>query len=135
MAQAMETDREIQAVGRRKTSVARVFVREGSGEWSVNGRSLEDYFPREHHRIQVLEPLRVTELESRFHIVARVDGGGVTGQADALRMALARAAASYDEDHRPTLRRHGLLTRDSRKVERKKPGQPKARKKFQFSKR
>lgn len=135
MAQAIETEREIQTVGRRKTSVARVFLREGSGEWSVNGRSLETYFPREHHRIRALEALEATELGSRFNVVARVDGGGITGQADALRMALARAVVAYDEDHRPTLRRHGLLTRDSRKVERKKPGQPKARKKFQFSKR
>lgn len=135
MAQAIETEREIQTVGRRKSSVARVSLREGAGEWSINGRSLDEYFPREHHRIRIMEPLQVAELESRFQIVVRVDGGGVTGQADALRMALARAVVSYDEDHRPTLRRHGLLTRDSRKVERKKPGQPKARKKFQFSKR
>ncbi len=126
---------QIHAVGRRKTSTARVILRPGSGQWSVNGRSLEDYFPRMLHRKRIEEALKVAESEGRFDVVARVRGGGVTGQADAVRLAVARALVSQDGEVRPALRRGGLLTRDPRKVERKKPGRPKARKRFQFSKR
>jgi small subunit ribosomal protein S9 len=126
---------KIHAVGRRKTSTARVILRPGSGQWSVNGRSLEDYFPRMLHRKRIEEALKLTETEGRFDIVARVRGGGVTGQADAIRLAVARALVTDDAEVRPTMRRSGLLTRDPRKVERKKPGRPKARKRFQFSKR
>ena len=126
---------KIQTVGRRKTSVARILLRPGAGEWTINGRPLAEYFPRKAHQMRVEEPLLVTELEGRFDIRIRVKGGGLTGQADAIRMGVARALVAYDEEQRPNLRSKGLLTRDSRKVERKKPGRPKARKRFQFSKR
>lgn len=126
---------QIQTVGRRKTSTARVLLRPGSGNWSVNGRALAEYFPRPTHQARIEEALKVTETEGAYDIMVRVNGGGLTGQADAVRMGLARALVEVDEDHRPVLRQGGLLTRDSRKVERKKPGRPKARKRFQFSKR
>lgn len=125
----------IQTVGRRKTSVARVTLRPGSGAWSVNGRTLEDYFPRASHRTRVTETLQTAEAEGRYDVQVRVRGGGLTGQADAIRLGLARALVSQDEDVRKPLRNKGMLTRDARKVERKKPGRPKARKRFQFSKR
>jgi small subunit ribosomal protein S9 len=126
---------KIQTVGRRKTSVARILLREGSGEWTINGRPMAEYFPRKTHQMRVEEPLQVTELGSRFDVQVRVNGGGLTGQADAIRLGLARALVAFDEEQRPNLRSKGLLTRDPRKVERKKPGRPKARKRFQFSKR
>ena len=126
---------KIQTVGRRKTAVARVLLRSGEGEWTINGRPLAEYFPRKAHQMRVEEPLLVTELDGRFDIRIRVKGGGLTGQADAIRMGVARALVAYDEEQRPNLRSKGLLTRDPRKVERKKPGRPKARKRFQFSKR
>jgi len=129
------TEDRIQTVGRRKTSVARVLLRPGNGAWSVNGRSLAEYFPRETHRLRIEEPFHVTETEGRFDVRVRVSGGGVTGQSDAVRLGLARALVSHDEELRPSLRQNGMLTRDPRKVERKKPGRPKARKRFQFSKR
>jgi small subunit ribosomal protein S9 len=112
-----------------------VILRPGSGQWSVNGRTLENYFPRDLHRIRASEPLKVLSAESQFDVIARVRGGGITGQADAIRMAVARALVVRDEEARPAMRQEGLLTRDPRKVERKKPGRPKARKRFQFSKR
>ena len=126
---------QFQAVGRRKTSTARVILRPGSGEWSINGRGLEDYFPRPTLRTRITEPLQAVEVEGQYDVLVRVNGGGLTGQADAVRMGIARALLEVDEESRPTLRSRGLLTRDSRKVERKKPGRPKARKRFQFSKR
>ena len=126
---------QIQTVGRRKTSTARVLIRQGSGQWAINGRPLEDYFPRAALRIRAEEALSVTGTEGQFDIQVRVRGGGLTGQADAVRMGLARALVEVDEDFQPLLRTSGLLTRDPRKVERKKPGRPKARKRFQFSKR
>ena len=131
----MAAEAPIQAVGRRKTSVARVSLRPGGGRWSVNGREPEDYFPRPAHRIRIEDPLRVADAEGRFDVAARVHGGGLTGQADAIRMGLARALLVHDEELRAPLRESGMLTRDPRKVERKKPGRPKARKRFQFSKR
>ena len=131
----MAAPQPTQAVGRRKTSVARVLLRPGAGRWSINGRTLEDYFPRPAHRARIEEPLEVAESEGGFDVQVRVGGGGLTGQADAIRLGLARALAVQDEDHRVTLRESGMLTRDARKVERKKPGRPKARKRFQFSKR
>ena len=129
------SDSQIQTVGRRKRSVARVLLTPGKGEWKVNGREVTDYFPRPTHQIRLAEPLKVTGLEGMFDVTIRVRGGGLTGQSDAVRMGLARALVQHDEEHRAALRERGLLTRDARQVERKKPGQPKARKRFQFSKR
>ncbi len=125
----------IQTVGRRKTAVARVILKPGKGEWWVNARPLEDYFPRPTHQQRIGEPLKVAEMDGQFDIRVRVRGGGQTGQADAVRLGLARALVEHDEDLRPIMRAGGFLTRDDRKVERKKPGRPKARKRFQFSKR
>ncbi|MEJ2216497.1 MAG: 30S ribosomal protein S9 [Gemmatimonadota bacterium] len=122
-------------VGRRKTSVARVYLRPGNGVWSVNGRTLEEHFPRHAHQQHVREALAAVEAESRFDVKVTVRGGGLTGQAGAVRLGLARALLKYDEDLRGVLRERGMLTRDAREVERKKPGRPKARKRFQFSKR
>jgi small subunit ribosomal protein S9 len=132
---AAEELQTIQAVGRRKTATARVLLRQGEGEWTINGRPMAEYFPRKTHQTRVEEPLQVTELDGRFDIQIRVRGGGLTGQADAIRLGLSRALVAFDEEQRSNLRSHGLLTRDPRKVERKKPGRPKARKRFQFSKR
>ena len=129
------SENQIQTVGRRKTSVARVMLRPGKGEWKVNGRTMADYFPRPTHQIRVEEPLKLTELDGQFDVTIRVHGGGLTGQSDAVRMGLARAIVVHDEELRPVLRGKGMLTRDARQVERKKPGRPKARKRFQFSKR
>ena len=124
-----------QAVGRRKAAVARVWRRPGESSWSINGRGFEDYFPLARHRTAAGKPFEVTGMEGQFGVHARVAGGGPSGQADAMQLAIARAILKVDEDMRATLRSHDLLTRDPRVVERKKPGQPKARKRFQFSKR
>ena len=132
---ATQVNDQIQAVGRRKRSVARVLLRPGSGEWKVNGRAMQDYFPRPTHQIRVEEPLKIAGVEGSFDVLVRVHGGGLTGQSDAVRMGLSRALVAHDEELRPALRERGMLTRDARQVERKKPGQPKARKRFQFSKR
>lgn len=131
----MAETNQIQTVGRRKRSVARVLLRPGNGQWSINGRPMADYFPRPTHQIRVEEPLKVAELENSFDISVRVRGGGLTGQSDAVRMGLSRALVEHDEELRAALREKGMLTRDARQVERKKPGRPKARKRFQFSKR
>jgi small subunit ribosomal protein S9 len=122
-------------LGRRKTSVARVILRPGEGRWVVNGRTLEDYFPRAVLRQSVVHPLAVTDSQVRFDVLVNVNGGGQRGQAEAVRLGVARALLRVDEDHRGVLRANELLTRDPREVERKKPGRPKARKRFQFSKR
>ena len=127
--------KNVQAVGRRKTAVARVTLIPGTGEWAVNTRSLSEYFPRPTHQPRVEQPLRAAELHGQFDVRVRVHGGGPTGQADAVRMGLARALVEHDEDLRPVMRSGGFLTSDPRKVERKNPGRPKARKRFQFSKR
>ena len=124
---AGEVKGQIQTVGRRKRSVARVLLRPGKGEWVVNGRTMQDYFPRPTLRGRVTEPLA--------DVTVRVRGGGLTGQSDAVRMGLSRALVTHDEELRVPLREKGMLTRDARQVERKKPGRPKARKRFQFSKR
>lgn len=121
--------------GRRKTSVARVRLREGTGQFQLNGRSLEDYFPIETLRVAVLEPFRVTDTQGRFDVIARIHGGGTTGQAGALRHGIARALEGEDDTWRGPLKRVGLLTRDARKTERKKYGLKKARKAPQYSKR
>ena len=125
----------IHAIGRRKEAVCRVFIKPGSGKWDVNGRTLGDYFPRPALVSAIQQAFVATDTLGRFDVKANVDGGGQTGQAGALRLAVARALVMIDEAHRRKLRDLGLLTRDARKVERKKPGRPKARKRFQFSKR
>jgi small subunit ribosomal protein S9 len=124
-----------QATGRRKTSVARVYLTPGSGKWDVNGRTLGDYFPRRSLIQHIQQPFTATDTLGAFDVKTRLSGGGLTGQAGALRLAIARALVRADDRHRRKLREHGLLTRDARAVERKKPGQPGARKRFQFSKR
>ena len=124
-----------QAVGRRKAAVARVYLRQGSGEWTINGRSLDDFFPQLRHQEAVSRPFVVTGSENTFSVTVRVRGGGLSGQAGAVQLGVSRAIVAGDEEMRQTLRSHGLLTRDARVVERKKPGRPKARKRFQFSKR
>ena len=131
----METTIKLHGVGRRKTSVARVWLRPGQGDCKVNGRKLGEYFPRHTHQQHALEPLVATDLQSRYDVQITVAGGGQTGQAGAVRLALARALVRHDDSLRPVLRERDLLTRDPREVERKKPGRPGARKRFQFSKR
>lgn len=123
------------AVGRRKTSVARVYLTPGTGKWDINGRTLGDYFPRLSLVQHIQQSFTATDTLGAFDVKARVRGGGQSGQAGALRLAIARALLRADDIHRLKLRAAGLLTRDARKVERKKPGRPKARKRFQFSKR
>jgi len=124
-----------QAVGRRKAAVARVYLRPGTGNWTINGRTLDDFFPGLRHQEAIARPFVVTGLENNFSVMVRVRGGGLSGQAGAIQLGVARAILAADEEMRSTLRSHGLLTRDARVVERKKPGRPKARKRFQFSKR
>jgi small subunit ribosomal protein S9 len=128
-------DTTIHTIGRRKEAVCRVYISAGSGKWDVNGRTLGDYFPRPALVSAIQQPFTATDTLGRFDVKANIDGGGSTGQAGALRLAVARALVKIDEAHRPKLRVLGLLTRDARAVERKKPGRPKARKRFQFSKR
>jgi small subunit ribosomal protein S9 len=123
------------AVGRRKTSVARVYLTPGTGKWDVNGRTLGDYFPRASLVQHIQQSFTMTDTLGAFDVKANVNGGGMTGQAGAIRLAIARALVLADEMHRTKLRGNGLLTRDPRAVERKKPGRPGARKRFQFSKR
>jgi len=121
--------------GRRKTSVARVSLMPGTGKITVNGRAFDNYFPVENHRTLAARPLAATSTGDKFDVTVNVKGGGPSGQAGAVRMGLARALLSSDADLRPSLKSEGLLTRDSRMKERKKYGQPGARKRFQFSKR
>lgn len=131
----MATTEQYHAIGRRKTSVARVYLRPGNGTWSVNGRTLEQHLPRHVLQQSANRPLVATETAGQYDVKVTVNGGGVRGQADAIRLAVARALLKVNEEFRVRLRAEGLLTRDPREVERKKPGQPGARKKFQFSKR
>jgi len=126
---------QYQGTGKRKTSVARVILRPGDGTWWINGRTLEEYFPREALRTVATAPLRTAGVEGQFDVRARIHGGGITGQAGALRHGIARALAEADPELRTPLKREGLLSRDARIVERKKPGLRKARKRPQFSKR
>lgn len=124
------------ATGRRKEAVARVRIVPGSGQWTVNGRTLESYFPNKLHQQVVNEPFVTAQLEGRFDVIARIHGGGITGQAGALRLGVARSLNAVDEEaNRPALKKAGLLTRDARVIERKKAGLKKARKAPQFSKR
>ena len=122
-------------VGRRKTSVARVILKEGSGKVSVNGKDFEAAIPQALNRADALSPFRVTSTEGVYDVMVNVDGGGITGQAQAIRLGISRALIEINPEFRPLLRKEGFLTRDPRMVERKKYGQPKARKRFQFSKR
>lgn len=126
---------QIHAIGRRKTAVARVFLRPGAGQWRVNGRTLENYFPRPVLQQSAAQPFATTETQGQYDVMVNVVGGGLRGQAEAIRLGVARALLKVDEDFRSRLRADALLTRDPREVERKKPGRPKARKRFQFSKR
>jgi small subunit ribosomal protein S9 len=122
-------------IGKRKSSKARAYVRKGTGKIIVNKRPMEDYFTRPTSRLVVQQPLVLTQNEGKYDIYVNVRGGGPSGQAGATRHAIARAILAIDPTTRPVLKKEGLLTRDSRKVERKKPGRPGARRRFQFSKR
>ena len=125
-----------QALGRRKEAVARVRLVPGTGQWKINGRTLEDYFPNKVHQQLVNSPLKLVDVEGRFDVIARIHGGGITGQAGALRLGIARALNEIDpENNRPTLKKAGFLSRDARIKERKKAGLKKARKAPQYSKR
>jgi small subunit ribosomal protein S9 len=125
----------VQTTGRRKTAVARVRIYNGTGEYALNGRPLDDYFKDPELRRRAHEPFKVVDLEGRFDISATLHGGGTTGQSDALRLGIARALIDLDPELRPALKKEGMLTRDSRKVERKKYGRRKARRAPQFTKR
>ena len=125
----------VQATGRRKASVARVRLVDGSGQVTLNGRPLEDYFPTMATRLRVMEPLQITQTQGRYDVLATLEGGGQTCQADALRLGIARALIVLDEELRPVLKKAGLLTRDARVVERKKYGLRKARRAPQYTKR
>jgi len=125
----------INTIGRRKTSVARIYLAPGKGEITVNKKAIETYFPFDLHQIVVKQPLTLVGEDGNFDIQINVDGGGIKGQAEAARMAIARAHCEVNEEHRGALKKEGFLTRDPRMVERKKPGRRKARRRFQFSKR
>ena len=125
----------INTIGRRKAAVARVYVNEGKGQITINQKDLKEYFPQERLQYIVEQPIKIAEAEGKFDIKVNLDGGGFKGQAEALSLAIARALIKIEPEIKPVLKSNGLLTRDPREVERKKPGQPKARKRFQFSKR
>lgn len=125
----------INAIGRRKAAVARVYLSDGKGKITVNNRDYKEYFGAETLQYVVTQPLNLLNLSDRYDINANLDGGGAKGQAEALRLGITRALVKIDAEYKPTLKASGFLTRDPREVERKKPGQPKARKRFQFSKR
>jgi small subunit ribosomal protein S9 len=131
----MATLQQFYGTGRRKTSVARVFLRPGQGQITVNKRTFEDYFPRESLRLMAAQPLELTNTIAQLDVSVNVAGGGLSGQAGAVRHGIARALLVFDANFRPQLKRAGFLTRDPRMKERKKYGQPGARKRFQFSKR
>ncbi len=125
----------INAVGRRKSAVARVYVTEGTGKITINKKDLTEYFPSAILQYVVKQPLELLEATEKYDIKVNLDGGGFTGQSQALRLGIARALVKINAEDKKNLKNHGFLTRDSREVERKKPGQPKARRRFQFSKR
>ena len=125
----------INAIGRRKAAVARIYLSEGTGEITVNDKDLKTYFPVGTLQFIVEQPFNVLEVVGRYNVKANLDGGGIKGQAEALRLAISRAFVKLDEANKPKLKAAGFMTRDPREVERKKPGRPKARKRFQFSKR
>ena len=125
----------INTIGRRKTAIARVYLQEGQGNITVNSRDYKDYFPTSILQFKVTEPFEVTNTQGKYDLKVLLDGGGVRGQAEALALAISRALCKISEEHRPALKAKGLMMRDPRMVERKKFGQKKARKRFQFSKR
>jgi len=125
----------INAIGRRKAAVARVFLSEGNGEIIINDKDVKTYFPLGTLQYIVEQPFNVLEVSGRYNVKVNLDGGGIKGQAEALRLAISRALVKLDETNKPKLKAAGFMTRDPREVERKKPGRPKARKRFQFSKR
>lgn len=125
----------IHKIGRRKKSVARVYLSKGKGVYSINGKSLEEYFPTALLQYKINQPFTLTETLSSYNVKVNVYGGGINGQAESIRLAISRALCEINEEYRPVLKKEGLMTRDPRMVERKKFGQKKARKKFQFSKR
>jgi|TARA_B110000263_G_scaffold118318_1_gene103128 small subunit ribosomal protein S9 len=125
----------IHKIGRRKTSVARAYLSKGKGVYSINGKSLEEYFPTALLQYKINQPFTLTETLSSYNVKVNVYGGGINGQAESIRLAISRALCEINEEYRPMLKKEGLMTRDPRMVERKKFGQKKARKKFQFSKR
>jgi len=125
----------INAIGRRKAAVARVYLSKGDGQITINGKAMEEYFPQTHIQNKVKEPFQAVEAENIYNLKVNVDGGGFKGQAEAVRMAISRALVKLNEENRKPLKVRKYLTRDARAVERKKYGKPKARKSFQFSKR
>ena len=125
----------IHTIGRRKASIARIYLNKGKGAITINKKDYKDFFPVEGLQKKVLQPFSILDLEGKFDVKVNVNGGGNTGQADAIKLAIARALCELDLENRPALKAEGLLTRDPRVVERKKPGQKKARKKFQWVKR
>ncbi len=125
----------INKIGRRKTSVARVYVQPGKGDIKVNDRDLKEYFLSEIHQTTVRQALTLVKADGQYDVTVNVEGGGIKGQAEAVRLGIARALVEINAEHKPALRKEGLVTRDSRMVERKKPGRRKARRRFQFSKR
>ena len=125
----------INALGRRKAAVARVYFKEGKGNITINNREFKNYFPQETLQYVVLQPLNLLNVLEQYDIKVNLDGGGFNGQAEAVRLAFSRALVKIDAENKPELKKAGFMTRDPREVERKKPGQPKARKRFQFSKR
>jgi small subunit ribosomal protein S9 len=125
----------INAIGRRKEAIARVIMSEGKGNITINNRDLKEYFHTPDQQNIVLQPLKALDVQGNYDIVVNINGGGLTGQAEALRLGIARALVKANEENKPTIKAEGFLTRDAREVERKKPGRPKARKKTQFSKR
>jgi small subunit ribosomal protein S9 len=125
----------VNALGRRKSAIARIHITEGKGEIKVNKRDFKEYFPTKQLQYVVEQPFSVLDIAGKYDVKANLDGGGIKGQAEALRLAISRAMVKIDEENKTSLKSEGFLSRDPREVERKKPGRPKARKRFQFSKR
>lgn len=125
----------LNALGRRKTAIARIYLKDGDGKIIINGKDFKEYFPTATLHYVVEQPFMLTENQGKYDIKVNLKGGGINGQAEAVRLAISRALVKINEEYRPVLKENGLMRRDPRMVERKKPGQPKARKKFQFSKR
>ena len=125
----------VNTIGRRKSAVARVYLKEGSGQITINGKDQKEYFTLDQWLFKLNQPFALTDQEGKFDVTVNVNGGGFTGQVEAIRLGISRALVKLDEEVKPALKAEGLMTRDPRMVERKKPGQKKARKKFQFSNR